>query len=238
MQRLSQTDIFLTNCIKIHLSRPCSRTERLLEGLVSVVKQQLLKQKQISQASTGDLLHRTTRPCRSSTLTGSMKRFSNWAIGCQKPPAGLPGLCNCTGQLTVWVLLTMLSSVPPSCCVVTSIWRSPARQISTPVRSLQQALLCKFNYSSVPYYCWLTAPRTNLILTVHSQFYSLKVPHLFLLSYSLVSLKQKSQSPQYCNLSAAGYCSLQRAWRESNFKKPLLIKHDLVKATVSTEFQT
>lgn len=141
------------------------------------------------------MLHLTTGPCRSCTLTGRMKRFSNGATACQKPPAGLPGLCNCRGQLTVWVLLTMLRNVPPSCCVVTSIWRSPARQISGPVTSLQQALLCKFNYSSVPYYRWLTAPRTNLTLTVSSHFYPPKVPHLFLLNYSLVSLRQNRQSP-------------------------------------------
>lgn len=160
---------------------------------------------------TGDWLHLTSGPCRSCTLTGRMKRFSNGAAGCQKPPAGLPGLCNRRGQLTVWVLLTMLRNVPPSCCVVTSIWRSPARQISGPVRSLQRALLCKFNYSSVPYYRWLTAPSTRLTLTVSSHFYPPKVPHLFLLDYSLVSLRQNRQSPQYCNLSAVGYYSLQRA---------------------------
>lgn len=115
---------------------------------------------------------------------------ANRDLVCWKPPAGLPGLCNCMGQLTAWALLTMLSNVPPSCCVVTSIWRSPARQISTPVRSFQQALLCKFNYSSVPHYCWLTAPWTNLTLTVGSHFYLPKVPHLFLLNCSLVLLMQ------------------------------------------------
>lgn len=144
---------------------------------------------------TGDLLHPPTGPRRSRTLTGRMKSSSSGAAGCQKPPAVLPGLRHRRGQLTAWVLLAMLRNVPPSCCVVTSIWRSPARQISGPVSSLQRALLCKFNYSSVPYYCWLTAPRTDLTLTVSSHFYSPKVPHLFLLNYSLVSLRQNRQSP-------------------------------------------
>lgn len=108
----------------------------------------------------------TRSPCRSSRLTSNMRTplTGTWAV--RSHQLACQGSASARGQLTAWALLTMLSCVPPSCCVVTSIWSSLARQISMPVRSFQQALLCKFNYSSVPHYCWLTAPWTNLTLTV------------------------------------------------------------------------
>lgn len=102
------------------------------------------------------------RPLWKGSLTGLLAVRSH-QLACHRPAVARV-------QLPVWAVLSMLSYVPPSCCVVTSIWSSPARQISMPVRSLQWALLCKFNYSSVPYYCWLTAPRSNLTLTARSHF--------------------------------------------------------------------
>lgn len=102
------------------------------------------------------------RPLWKDSLAGPLAVRSH-QLACHSPAVA-------RAQLPVWAVLSMLSNEPPSCCVVTSIWSSLARQISMPVRSLQQALLCKFNYSSVPYYCWLTAPRTNFTLTVSSHF--------------------------------------------------------------------
>lgn len=61
-----------------------------------------------------------------------------------------------------------------------------------------------------------------------------KAPHLFLLCYSLVSLKLNSESPWYANLSAVGYCSPQRAQRKINYKrKPSHQTRSSVKAAAS-----
>lgn len=100
------------------------------------------------------------KPLWKGSLSGSVAVTSH-QLACHSPAVARV-------QLPVWPVLSTLSSVPPSCCVVTSIWSSAARQISVPVRALQQALLCKFNYSSVPYYCCRRAPRTGLTLTVGS----------------------------------------------------------------------
>lgn len=60
------------------------------------------------------------------SLTASLKRKSTRAAACQQTPAGLLRFCGHREQLTLWALLTMLRNVPPSCCVVMSIWRSSA----------------------------------------------------------------------------------------------------------------
>lgn len=150
------------------------------------------------------------RPLWKGSLTGPLAVRSH-QLACHSPAVARV-------QLPVWAVLSMLSNVPPSCCMVTSIWSSLARQISMPVRSLQQALLCKFNYSSVPYYCWLTAPRTNLTLTVHI-FCSPKSTSFILALLFPCIIKLNSQSPRYSNLSAVGYCSPQRAQGKINYKR-------------------
>lgn len=97
------------------------------------------------------------RPLWKGSLTGPLAVRSH-QLACHRPAVA-------RAQLPVWAVLSTLSNVPPSCCVVTSIWSWRARQISLPVRAPRQALLCKFNYSSVPHYRRPPAPRTGPTLT-------------------------------------------------------------------------
>lgn len=62
------------------------------------------------------------RPLWKGSLTGPLAVRSH-QLACHSPAVARV-------QLPVWTVLSMLSNVPPSCCVVMSIWSSPARQIS------------------------------------------------------------------------------------------------------------
>lgn len=63
------------------------------------------------------------RPLWKGSLTGPLAVRSH-QLACHSPAVARV-------QLPVWAVLSMPSDMPPSCCVVTSIWSSPARQIST-----------------------------------------------------------------------------------------------------------
>lgn len=62
------------------------------------------------------------RPLWKGSLTGPLAVRSH-QLACHSPAVARV-------QLPVWAVLSMLSNVPPSCCVATSIWSSLARQIS------------------------------------------------------------------------------------------------------------